>query len=94
LYETAQWAFPILKQVAEDRSPSFFVTNTTLYWKEPWAPRVSLSMSKCAQRALVLCLNQVYGKEVHVALLSVGGVVNPNKKNLTPKNISNKCWEL
>jgi NAD(P)-dependent dehydrogenase (short-subunit alcohol dehydrogenase family) len=94
LYEVAIWAFPILQKVLAGRSPSFFVTNTTLYWREPLAARVSLSMSKCAQRALVLCLNQVFGKEVHVALLSVGGVVNPNKKNLTPKNISNKCWEL
>ncbi|GIZ38075.1 hypothetical protein CKM354_000150100 [Cercospora kikuchii] len=95
LYETALWAIPRLQQVkAEDRSPSFFVTSTTLLWKEPVYDLVSLSMVKSAQRALVLSLHNKYGKDVHVALLSVGGVVSPKAKNLSPENIANKAWLL
>ena len=30
----------------------------------------------------------------HIALLSVGGVVSPDKKNLSPENIADKTWEL
>jgi glucose-6-phosphate dehydrogenase assembly protein OpcA len=51
-------------------------------------------MSKSAQRALVLSLNAKVGAEVHVALLSIGGVVSPEKKNLSPENIADKAWEL
>lgn len=55
---------------------------------------MSLSMSKCAQRALVLSLHNKYGKDVHVTLLSVGGVVSPDAKNLSPENIAGKAWQL
>lgn len=51
-------------------------------------------MVKSAQRALVLSLHAKFGTDVHVALLSVGGVVAPDKKNLSPENIADKCWEL
>ncbi|KAK5111868.1 hypothetical protein LTR62_004600 [Meristemomyces frigidus] len=94
LYVTAQWAFPILQKASEDKSPSFFVTSTTLLYKEPVPQLVSLSMTKSAQRALVLSLHAIYGKEIHVALLSVGGVVSPKAKNLSPENIADRCWQL
>jgi NAD(P)-dependent dehydrogenase (short-subunit alcohol dehydrogenase family) len=95
LYETAQWAIPLLKQSrSPDSSPSFFVTSTTQLYKEPVPPLFSLSAVKSAQRALVLSLHAFYGKDVHIALLSVGGVVSPEKKNLSPSNIADKCWEL
>lgn len=51
-------------------------------------------MVKSAQRALVLSLHAKFGEEVHVALLSVGGVVDPKKKVLSPENIAERCWEL
>ena len=51
-------------------------------------------MVKSAQRALVLSLHAKFGEEVHVALLSVGGVVAEGKKNLSPENIADKAWEL
>ena len=51
-------------------------------------------MVKSAQRALVLSLNATFGSDVHFALLSVGGVVAPEKKNLSPENIADKAWEL
>ncbi|KAK5714846.1 hypothetical protein LTR17_016956 [Elasticomyces elasticus] len=94
LYETAQWAIPLLKQASSDSSPSLFVTSTTQLYKEPVPQLVSLSMVKSAQRALVLSLHALYGKDVHIGLLSVGGVLKPEKKNLSPENIADKCWEL
>lgn len=91
---TAQWAIPLLKQASSDSSPSLIVTSTTQLYKEPVPDLVSLSMVKSAQRALVLSMHAKYGEEVHIALLSVGGVVAPDKENLSPANIANKCWEL
>jgi NAD(P)-dependent dehydrogenase (short-subunit alcohol dehydrogenase family) len=93
LYKTAQWAIPLLQKTDSDSSPSFFVTSTTLLYKEPVPDLVSLSMVKSAQRALVLSLHEKF-KDVHFALLSVGGVVSPDAKNLNPENIAQKCWEL
>ncbi|KXT08155.1 hypothetical protein AC579_251, partial [Pseudocercospora musae] len=91
LYATAQWALPKLQQVQEeDRSPSFIVTSTNKLWKEPVYDLVSLSMVKSAQRALVLSLHNKFG----IALLSVGGVVDPKARNLSPENIGDKCWAL
>jgi hypothetical protein len=95
LYETAHWAIPLLRQSqSTDSSPSFFVTSTTQLYKEPYPPFFSLSAVKSAQRAQVLSLHAYFGKDVHIALLSVGGVVSPDKQNLTPSNIADKCWEL
>jgi len=95
LYKTAQWALPLLQQKSgADDSPLFFVTSTTQLYKEPVPDLVSLSMVKSAQRALVLSLHAKFGEKVHVALLSVGGVVSPEAKNLSPENIADKAWEL
>lgn len=95
LYKTAQWALPLLQQASSDNtSPSFFVTSTTLLYKEPVPDLVSLSMVKSAQRALVLSLHAKHGADVHIALLSIGGVVAPDAKNLSPENIADRAWEL
>ncbi|EMC98402.1 hypothetical protein BAUCODRAFT_423825 [Baudoinia panamericana UAMH 10762] len=94
LYETAKWAIPLLKQASSDSSPSFIVTSTNQLWKEPFPDLVSLSMVKSAQRALVLSIHAKFGEDVHVALLSVGGVVSPAKKNLSPMSIAERCYEL
>ena len=85
---------PLLEEAGPDSSPSFIVTSTTQLYKEPIPDLVSLSMVKSAQRSLVLSLNAKFGSEVHVALLSVGGIVAPDKKNLSPENIADKAWEL
>lgn len=58
------------------------------------ADLVSLSMVKSAQRALVLSLHAKFGSEVHIALLSVGGVVSPDAKGLSPDSIADECWAL
>lgn len=94
LYETACWAIPLLKQTSGDSLPSLIVTSTTQLYKEPIPDLVSLSMVKSAQRSLVLSLHGKFGTEVHVALLSVGGIVAPEAKNLSPENIADKAWEL
>ena len=47
-------------------------------------------MVKSAQRALVLSLHAKFSSEVHIALLSIGGVVAPEAKNLSPDNIASK----
>lgn len=49
-------------------------------------------MVKSAQRALVLSIHDKYGKDVHVGLLSIGGVVSPDAKNLSPENIADRAW--
>lgn len=70
------------------------MTSTTQLYKQPLPALVSLSMVKSAQRALVLSIHAQYGKDVHVALLSIGGVVSPDAKNLSPANISDRAWSL
>ena len=51
-------------------------------------------MVKSAQRSLVLSLNALHGKEVHIGLVSVGGVVSPDAKNLKPENIAEQAYKL
>ena len=51
-------------------------------------------MVKSAQRSLVLSLNALHGKEVHIGLVSVGGVVSPDAKNLNPENIAEQAYKL
>ena len=51
-------------------------------------------MVKSAQRALVLSLHATYGDDVHIALLSVGGIVGPDKGRLSPENIADEAWAL
>ena len=90
-----KWAIPLFQRASsDDNSPSLIVTSTTLLYKEPAPDLVSLSMVKSAQRALVLSLHAKFGSEMHIALLSVGGVVASDKKNLSPENIADKAWEL
>lgn len=83
-----------MKQAPEDSQPSLIVTSTTQLYKEPVPQLVSLSMVKSAQRALVLSLNATHGKDVHIALLSVGGVVHPDNPNLSPVNIAEQAYKL
>ena len=70
------------------------MTSTTKLYKEPIPNLVSLSMVKTAQRALVLSMNAKLGADVHIALLSVGGVVSPEAPNLNPDNIAEKAYVL
>jgi len=51
-------------------------------------------MVKSAQRALVLSLNALHGKDIHIALLSVGGVVKDEAPNLNATNIAEQAYKL
>lgn len=39
-------------------------------------------------------MNAKLGQDVHIGLLSVGGVVSPDAPNLTPENIAEKAYIL
>lgn len=55
----------------------------------------SLTLTKAAQRALVDCMFQTYKESgVHCGLISVGGQVSPESKDLSPDNIAKKTWGL
>lgn len=52
-------------------------------------------MTKTAQRNLVQSLQMKFEPEgIHVALVSVGGPVNPHAKVLNPENIAEETWRL
>jgi hypothetical protein len=54
-----------------------------------------LTVTKAAQRALVDCLYQTFKESgVHCGLISVGGVVAPENKELNAVNIAKKTWGL
>lgn len=65
-----------------------------MLYKAPEPDLVSLSMAKSAQRALVLSMHAKYGSDIHVALLSIGGMVSPEANFLNLENIADKAWEL
>jgi hypothetical protein len=70
------------------------VTNSLLY-KEPYPSFFSLSLVKAAQRNLVQSLDMVYRAQgIHIALVSVGGIVGVEKKNLNPRFIAERAWDL
>jgi hypothetical protein len=83
-----------LKQAPEDSLPSLIVTSTTQLYKEPVPQLASLSMVKSAQRSLVLSLNALHGKDIHIALLSVGGIVRDDAPNLNATNIAEQAYKL
>lgn len=101
LYVVACWALPLLLAKKEELgggdaafAPSLFVTSTSQLYKQPHPVLFSLSMVKTAQRNLVQALHAKYGEDVHVALLSVGGIVAPDKEILSPANIADQAWAL
>jgi hypothetical protein len=73
--------------------PALLVTNSLVY-KQPMPVIFALSMTKAAQRILVQCLAETYSKDgVQIGVISVGGRVGPEMKNLNPTNIADKTWE-
>ncbi|KAF2095259.1 NAD(P)-binding protein [Rhizodiscina lignyota] len=95
LYQTAQWAIPLLKVAKGTVSkPSLLVTNSLLY-KYPVPQMFSLTFTKAAQRTLVEMMTTLYAPEgIHVGLISVGGPVAPENKVLNPKNIAKETWHF
>jgi hypothetical protein len=51
-------------------------------------------MTKSAQRNLVQSLAKTYTEEgVHVGIVTVGGIVRPQKEKLNPTYIASQTWE-
>ncbi|KAF1957485.1 NAD(P)-binding protein [Byssothecium circinans] len=95
LYIIAQHYIPKLQTLAKSNAsskPSFLVTNSHLPW-DPVPQLLSLSLVKASQRNMVLSFNRAFSESgVHVGLISVEGVVAPEKKHLNPNNIAEKTW--
>ncbi|KAL6713260.1 hypothetical protein ACLMJK_008725 [Lecanora helva] len=96
LYTTASVLLPHLQSLANanpDAHPALFVTSSALI-HQPFAPVFSLSMAKAAQASLVKLLAEENKGVVHVALVTVGGVVSAEEEVNNPGNIAGKFWEL
>ena len=96
LYTTASVLLPHLQALAKSKPnahPALFVTSGAII-HQPFAPVFSLSMAKAAQANLAKLLADQNKDVVHVALVTVGGVVTPEEKVNNPENIANKFWEL
>ena len=89
---------PQLVESAKDSTtslkPSFFVTGGMLQ-VEPIVGVFSLSVAKTAQHNLTFALHKAYQKQgVHVGMVLIGGVVDPQAEKTSPKNIAELFWEL
>jgi hypothetical protein len=97
LYTTATWALPLLASASKSNSnnhPSFLITGGGL-WKYAYAEYFSLSMQKAAQVNFATSFGQVAGPQgVHVATVSVNGVVSDDNSVINAKNVASKFWEL
>lgn len=65
-----------------------------MLYRNPVTFVFSLSLTKTAQRNLVMMLNMEYGKDVHIGLVSVEGVVSHDKEHMSPKLIAERAWQL
>lgn len=95
LYTTATVLLPHLQRLASthpEAHPALFVTSAAII-HQPFAPVFSLSMAKAAQGSLAKLL-AAENKDVHVALVTVGGQVTPEEEVNNPKNIATKFWAL
>lgn len=97
LYTTAAVMLPHLRALAEKdpagAHPSLFVTSAALV-HQPFAPVFSLSMAKAAQANMCKLLAAENEGRVHVAIVTIGGVVSMEEEVNNPENIAGKFWEL
>ena len=96
LYTTAYVVIPHLQELAKANPgahPALYVTSGAIVHK-PLAFVFSLSMAKTAQASLVKVLAEENEGKVHVAMVTVGGVVSPEEPERNPENIATKFWEL
>ncbi|KAI0182528.1 hypothetical protein EV127DRAFT_492354 [Xylaria flabelliformis] len=96
LYTTAQWAMPLLVELAKtdlSAKPTLVVTGGVLHVK-PDPELFSLSLVKAAQRNLVQSLALVYGGSgVRVGMILVAGTVGLDEKVRNPTNIAEEAWK-
>ena len=96
LYTTASKLLPHLQALAKshpDAHPALFVTSGAII-HQPFAPFFSLSMAKAAQANMTKLLAEENKDIVHVALVTVGGVVSMEEEVNNPPNVATKFWEL
>ena len=96
LYTTASKILPHLQALAKshpDAHPALFVTSGAII-HQPSAPVFSLSMAKAAQANLTKLLAEENKDIVHVALVTVSGVVSMEEEVNNPPNIASKFWKL
>ncbi|KAG9229530.1 hypothetical protein BJ875DRAFT_387167 [Amylocarpus encephaloides] len=94
LHNTFQYTLPYLQNHAVAH-PSFFVTSSRIA-ETPMPEVFTLSVVKAAQRSLVLSMQQVFGKDVHIALVYVNARVGreDGKGLIAPEKIAGEFWNL
>ena len=96
LYTTASKLLPHLQALAKthpEAHPALFVTSGAII-HQPEAPFFSLSMAKAAQANMTKLLAEENKDVVHVALVTIAGVVSMEEKVGNPPNIASIFWEL
>ncbi|KAH8660247.1 hypothetical protein BX600DRAFT_513868 [Xylariales sp. PMI_506] len=97
LYNTARWLLPQMISLGKSNPsarPSLIVANSFLA-SAPIAALFSLSMAKAAQRNLVQSLAQAFeGQGVHIGFVTIGGIISPDKNNMSPKNIAREIYDF
>ncbi|UNI20145.1 hypothetical protein JDV02_006264 [Purpureocillium takamizusanense] len=97
LHATAKHYVPQLLKLAEtdpSARPSLLITGSHLPHR-PDPEAFVLSMTKAAQRNMAQSMEHKFGpRGVHVGLVTVCGVVDPQKKRLNPRFIADRAWDL
>lgn len=97
LHATAKHYVPQLIKLAEtdlSARPSLLITSSELP-HQPDPESFVLSMTKAAQRNMAQSMAQTFGpKGVRVGLVTVCGVVDPEKKQLNSEFIADRAWDL
>ena len=96
LHTTACILMPHLQSLAKSNPsahPSLFMTSGAIIHK-PVPSVLSLCMAKATQASLTKVIADENQGVVHVAMVTVGGVVSPEEKLNNPDNIATKFWEL
>ena len=96
LVTTANVLLPHLQAVArqsKEAHPALFVTSGFIV-HQPQASVFSLGMAKAAQANLVKLLTEENRGVVHVALVTVGGVVGTDEGVIHPADVADKFGEL
>ena len=97
LHATAKHYVPQLIKLAEtdpSARPSLLITSSELT-HQPDPESFVLSMTKAAQRNMAQSMARTFGpKGVRVGLVTVCGVVDPEKKQLNPEFIADRAWDL
>ncbi|KAJ6439666.1 short-chain alcohol protein [Purpureocillium lavendulum] len=97
LHAAAKHYIPHLLTLAKSDSsarPSLLITSSHLPL-QPDPESFVLSMTKAAQRNMAESMAQKFGPQgVHVGLVNVSGVVDPDKKQLNARYIADRAWDL